>query len=279
MEQTEQTLEQRINDLFAQAQLIRSDETLGLLAEFRKALNAGAIRVAEPHDGEWKLNAWVKKGLLLHLALGELREAVAAGGWRMLELDTMPDRQFTRADRVRIPGHATYVRDGAYLGPDVTCIPPVFINMGAHVGARCTLDSHVSVGLCAQVGEGVLISAGTQIGGHLNPIDNLPTVVCDGAIIGGNCGIYDGVYVGPEAIIAAGTILTGKMRIYDARSRRYLVAEPNRAVCIPEKAIVVPGTHPIDRPSGAGVSVHMPVIVGSRDDPKLENDALAGLLD
>lgn len=274
------TLEQRIEALFTSGPPQRTPENLALLAEFRAALNRGEIRVAEPDGERWRVHLWVRKGILLHVPLGVLQDSSADGKGASFELDTFPTRTFRVEDRVRLPPGGSWIRDGAYLAPGVACMPPVVVNMGAFVGPRTSLDSHVMIGLCAQLGERVQVSSGTQIGGLIAPLDRLPNVIADDVIIGGNCGIYDGVQVGKGAVLGAGTILTGQSRVYDLKNQQIYRHMPQQPLTIPPRAVVLLGAQPVVRGPAAnsGLMIQVPVIVGYRDDPQLPKDVLDTVL-
>jgi 2,3,4,5-tetrahydropyridine-2,6-dicarboxylate N-succinyltransferase len=268
------TLEARINALATAELPERSQENLALLSEFRAALNRGEIRVAEPVGDQWRTNVWVKKGILLHLAIGSgIQDGSPA--------PVFPAQQFG-AGHVRIPVGGVLVRDGAFVGPGATCMPGVFVDVGAYIGAGSMLDCYVTVGLCAQIGERTSISSGTHIGGFLGPpAERLPTILCDEVIVGGNCGIYGGVYVGRGAVLAAGTILTGQSRVYDAIKKQYTKSHQGQPLAIPANAIVAPGARAITKgpAAGMGLMLQLPVIVGYRDQPGIGEDFLAGWMD
>ena len=273
------TLEQRIAELCS-GPTERTPENLQLLAEFRLALTRGEIRLAEP-DGElWKTNIWVKQGLLVLRALGDLRDVSLGGKGRHFEFDTFPARVFTAHDRVRIPPGGSCIRDGAYLGECVTCNPPVFVDVGAYIGSHTFVDSHVTIGLGTQIGSRVQISCGTQIGAALAPPpERLPTIVCDDVLIGGNCGIYGGVYIAESAVIGAGTIITAESRIFDPIKQRLLKAQPGQPLVIPPHAVIMPGSWPITKGFAArsGVTLHLPVVVAYRNEIKPGQDILEDL--
>lgn len=274
------TLEERIAALFASGRPERTPENFALLAEFRAALNRGEIRVAEPEGERWRVHLWVRQAILLHVVLGVLQDTSSDGKGVSFELDTLPTRTFRVEDQVRLPPGGSWIRDGAYLAPGVICMPPVVVNMGVFVGRQTSLDSHVMIGLCAQIGEQVQISSGTQIGGVITPLNRLPNIIGDGVVIGGNCGIYDGIQVGPGAVIAAGTILTGQSRVYDLKHQRIYRSTPQQPLAIPPRAVVVPGAQPVVRGPAAnsGLMIQVPVIVGYRDDPDLPKDVLDAVL-
>jgi 2,3,4,5-tetrahydropyridine-2,6-dicarboxylate N-succinyltransferase len=189
------------------------------------------------------------------------------GRWPFADKDTMPLRRLDASSGVRIvPGGST-VRDGAYLGPGVVCMPPMYINIGAYVGGGTMIDSHALVGSCAQIGARVHVSAAAQIGGVLEPVGALPVIVEDEVLVGGNCGVYEGTIVKRRAVLAAGTILTGSTPVYDLPNGR--IIEPSGGpLIVPEGAVVVPGARPVTSGRGRewGLSLATPVIVKYRDE-------------
>jgi len=234
----------------------------------RAALNTGSVRAAErAPDGVWRVNAWVKAGILLGFRLGRLTR-VAGGGWPFFDKDTWPVRTLELSDGVRLVPGGSSVRDGCYVAPGVVCMPPMYINAGAFVDEDTLVDSHALIGSCAQIGKRVHISAGAQIGGVLEPVGELPVIIEDGVLVGGNCGVYEGTIVREGAVLAAGTIVTGSSLIVDlVRDRTWRRAE-GQPLEIPAGAVVVPGTRPVRSGPGvaAGISLATPVIVKYRDD-------------
>lgn len=237
----------------------------------RGALSAGTVRAAEPDQAApsgWRVNPWVKQGILLGFRIGVIVDMSADHGrWPFVDKDTMPLKRFDAGGGVRIvPGGST-VRDGAFVGPGVVCMPPMYINIGAYVGSGTMIDSHALVGSCAQIGERVHVSAAAQIGGVLEPVGALPVVVEDDVLVGGNCGIYEGAIVKRRAVLASGTILTASTPIYDVPNGRIIQASGGPLV-VPEGAVVVPGTRPLTSGHARewGLSVATPIIVKYRDE-------------
>jgi 2,3,4,5-tetrahydropyridine-2-carboxylate N-succinyltransferase len=240
--------------------------------ELRAALSRGDARAAEPDataPSGWRVNSWVKQGILLGFRHGDIADMSADHGrWPFFDKDTLPLKRFTADQRVRIvPGGST-VRDGAYIGPGVICMPPMYINIGAYVGESTLVDSHALIGSCAQIGARVHVSAAAQIGGVLEPVGALPVIVEDDVLIGGNCGVYEGTVVKRRAVLAAGTILTGSMPIYDLPNERIIEPAPGQPLVVPEGAVVVPGSRPIAKGAGQkwNLSVATPIIVKYRDE-------------
>ncbi len=264
-------LESEIAALFAAGAAADRDQARDVFTRLRAALSAGEVRAAEPDAAApsgWRVNAWVKQGILLGFRFGQVVDASADHGrWQFFDKDTLPLKRLDAGAGVRIvPGGST-VRDGAYLGRGVVCMPPMYINIGAYVGDETLVDSHALVGSCAQVGRRVHISAAAQIGGVLEPVGALPVVIEDDVLVGGNCGVYEGAIVKRRAVLASGTILTGSTPIYDLPNGR--IIEPSGGpLIVPEGAVVVPGTRPVTGGAGRdwGLSVATPIIVKYRDE-------------
>ena len=246
------TLEQRVDALFERGASASKQEARRLVEEFRAALSAGEIRAAEPDPSTahgWRVNAWVKRGILLAFRFGDTVDmSVERGDWPFFDKDTLPLKGFLDDAAVRIVPGGSSVRDGAYLGKGVICMPPMYINIGAWVGDESLVDSHALVGSCAQVGSRVHLSAAAQIGGVLEPVGALPVIVEDDVMIGGNCGIYEGAVIKRRAVLASGTILTASTPIYDTVKCAIIKAAPGEPLVVPEGAVVVPGSRPM--PSG-----------------------------
>jgi 2,3,4,5-tetrahydropyridine-2,6-dicarboxylate N-succinyltransferase len=266
------TLRERLEALVAEKDLgPRRDEARAAFAELRAALAAGTVRAAEPDASTptgWRVNTWVKQGILLGFRAGGLADVSADHGrWPFFDKDTLPLHRFTVADNVRVvPGGST-IRDGAYVAPGVICMPPMYVNIGAYVGEGTLIDSHALVGSCAQIGTHVHISAAAQIGGVIEPVGALPVVIEDEVLVGGNTGVYEGAVVKARAVIAAGTVLTGSTPIYDLPNGRIIKPEAGQPLVVPEGAVVVPGARAVTVGAGKdwGLSLATPVIVKYRD--------------
>jgi 2,3,4,5-tetrahydropyridine-2-carboxylate N-succinyltransferase len=235
----------------------------------KAGLNAGSIRAAERGaDGRWRVNAWVKTGILLGFRLGRTVPVTNGGLFPFFDKDTYPVRPMTSAENVRIVPGGSAIRDGCYVAPGVVCMPPMYINVGAYVGEGTMIDSHALVGSCAQIGRRVHLSAGAQIGGVLEPAGALPVIIEDGVLVGGNCGVYEGTVVREHAVLAPGTILTGGTSVFDLVRDQVYRRDGDQPLEIPANAVVVPGTRPVKVKAGAeaGISLYTPVIVKYRDE-------------
>lgn len=260
-------LESHIEELFSRQLDQYDDEYFQAFDDLKAALNEGRVRAAEPTPEGWKVNAWVKKGILLGFRIGRVVEFPPAG-FQLRDKHTFPLKQVPANQNVRIVPGGSSIRDGCYIGKDVVCMPPMYVNVGAYVDDGTMIDSHALVGSCAQVGKRVHISAAAQIGGVLEPIGAMPVIIEDEVLVGGNCGVYEGAIVGQGAVLAAGTILTGSTPVYDLVRDKVYRREGERSLQIPSGAVVVPGARAVTRGRGKelGISLYTPVIIKYRDE-------------
>jgi 2,3,4,5-tetrahydropyridine-2-carboxylate N-succinyltransferase len=253
-------------DLPVDARTSRSEEAVHALLE---ALERGVVRAAERGtDGRWRAVPWVKRGILLGFRVGTVVDMspAAASPFHFFDKHTFPTQAVSAAAGVRIvPGGST-VRRGAYVAAGVVCMPPMYINVGAYVGAASMVDSHALVGSCAQIGERVHLSAAAQIGGVLEPVNATPVVIEDDVFVGGGCGVYEGTVVRQRAVLAAGVILTRGTPVFDL-VRETVYRAGDEPLEIPAGAVVVPGARTIRSGWGAeqGISLQAPIIVKYRD--------------
>ena len=240
-------------------------------AKLREALSTGQVRAAEPDassPGGWRVNTWVKQGILLGFRFGDLADvSMDHGRVPFYDKDTLPLKKPGLAAGVRIVPGGSAVRDGAYLAAGVICMPPMYVNIGAWIGEQSLVDSHALVGSCARIGARVHISAAAQIGGVIEPVGAMPVIIEDDVLVGGNTGIYEGAIVKARAVIAAGTILTGSTPVYDLVRGEIIKPAADRPLVVPEGAVVVPGARAVTAGKGSdwGLSLATPVIVKYRD--------------
>jgi 2,3,4,5-tetrahydropyridine-2-carboxylate N-succinyltransferase len=232
-------------------------------------LREGKVRAAEPREGHWHVNTWVKQAILVGMRAGQLIEMPSALAVQpFIEKDTMGPRPMSLHDKVRLVPGGLSVRDGSYVAPGVVVIPPAFINVGAYVDEGTLIDSNALVGSCAQVGKRVHVSAGAQIGGVLEPAGAMPVVIEDDVLIGGNCGVYEGTWVRARAVLGSGVILTAGSKVYDLVNACVYQASADAPLTIPEGAVVVPGSRRArgDFAEAHGLSISTPLVIKYRDD-------------
>ena len=218
-------------------------------------LDAGEVRVVERSEaGEWVVNEWVKKSILLYFRLRKV-EPMETGGLRFLDKIPVKADYADRGVRVVPPGVARY---GSFLSEGVVLMPG-FVNIGAWVGPRTMVDTWATVGSCAHVGADVHLSGGVGLGGVLEPPQARPVVIEDGAFIGSRAVIVEGVVVREGAVIAPNVVLSASIPVIDVTG-----PEPvEHRGYVPPRAVVLPGTRPKAFPAGT-YDLPCALIVGSR---------------
>ncbi len=264
------SLQQEIESLFEHKPAAYTEEHKQLFSRFLDLLNRGEIRSAQPDASQasgWRVNVWVKKGILLGFRIGGIVDMSGAGPLPFFDKSTYPVKQFTAESGVRIVPGGSSIRTGSYIGRGVTCMPPMYINTGAYVADGTMIDSHALVGSCAQVGRNCHISAASQLGGVLEPVGALPVIIEDDVLVGGNCGVYEGTIVKRRAVLGSGTILNRSTPVYDLVRGVVHRATEDLPLIIPEEAVVVAGSRQVSSGHGAqwGISLYTPVIVKYRD--------------
>ena len=226
----------------------------GPIEEAIALLDRGEVRVAEKRDGEWVVNEWAKKAILLYFRLRKV-EPMDVAGLHFADKIPVKADYAERGVRVVPPGIARY---GAYLSEGVVLMPG-FVNIGAWVGPRTMVDTWATVGSCAQIGADVHLSGGVGIGGVLEPPQARPVIVEDGVFIGSRAAVTEGVVVGEGAVIAPNVFLTATVPIIDVTG-----AEPvEHRGHVPPRAVVLPGSRPREFPAGT-FQLNCALIVGQR---------------
>lgn len=264
-------MQAEIEALFEEKPAAYSEAAFALFARFKAALNAGSIRSASPDPSSpsgWRVNAWVKKGILIGFRMGAIVDmSIDRSRQPYFDKATWPVKQISATDGVRIVPGGSSIRDGCYIGKGVTCMPPMYINAGSYIGDGTMVDSHALIGSCAQIGSNCHISAAAQIGGVLEPVGALPVIIEDEVLVGGNCGVYEGTVVKKRCVLGTGTILNRSTPVYDIVRGRTYSASDDQPLVIPEDAVVIPGSRAIQNGPGKewGISLYTPVIVKYRD--------------
>jgi 2,3,4,5-tetrahydropyridine-2,6-dicarboxylate N-succinyltransferase len=280
---TSSSLQQEIERHFtAGADATGDPAAMAAFLALRAALERGEVRAASPDPASptgWRVNAWVKQGILLGFRLGAMEE-MDGPGLSFVDKHTYPARRFGAAEGVRVVPGGSSVRSGAFVARGVVCMPPMYINAGAYVDEGAMVDSHALVGSCAQIGKRVHLSAAAQIGGVLEPVNASPVIIEDDVLVGGNSGVYEGTIVRKGAVLAAGTILTRGTPVFDLVNEQVLRATAELPLMVPENAVVVPGSRALSKGKGAewGLSLYAPVVAKYRDEKTGLSTALEDLL-
>ena len=265
------------------SEAVGNSDALAAFLTLRHALESGTVRSAEPDPTQptgWRVNPWVKRGILLGFRLGHLESVGDDAVLSCVDKHTFPTRRFIPEQNIRIVTGGSAVRAGAYVASGVVVVPPAYINTGSFVDEGTLVDSHALVGSCAQIGKRVHLSAAAQIGGVLEPVNASPVIIEDDVLVGGNTGVYEGTIVRSKAVLAAGTILTRGTPVYDLPNNTVLRATPEMPLIIPSGAVVVPGSRAIQHGPGKdlGLSVYTPIIVKYRDEKTELSTALEDIL-
>ncbi len=265
------------------SEAVGNSDALSAFHTLRHALESGSVRSAEPDASQptgWRVNAWVKRGILLGFRIGHLEAVGDDAVLSCVDKHTFPTRRFKPEQNIRIVTGGSAVRAGAYLAPGVVVVPPAYVNTGSYVDEGTMIDSHALVGSCAQIGKRVHLSAAAQIGGVLEPVNASPVIIEDDVLVGGNTGVYEGTIVRNKAVLAAGTILTRGTPVYDLPNSTVLRATADTPLIIPSGAVVVPGSRAIQHGPGKdlGLSVYTPIIIKYRDEKTELSAALEDIL-
>ncbi len=239
--------------------------------EILQKLEQGTVRSANKVDGLWEADTEVKQAILAAFKAGEMVEHEA-----FVDKHNLLPQHFSVERQVRVVPGGTSVRSGSYIAPGVIIMPPSYVNIGAFVDEGTMIDSHVLVGSCAQIGKKVHLSAGVQIGGVLEPVNQSPVIVEDGAFIGAGSILVEGVQILSGAVVAPGVVLSQGVPIYDCVNERSL----ERGEPIPERAVVVAGTRPVSEKmawaQSVGLQMNCALIIKYRDE---KSDASLALED
>jgi len=217
-------------------------------------LDKGLIRVAEPREGGWLVNEWVKKAVLLYFRVQEMN---------VIEIppfeyyDKIPLKTDYKNQNVRVVPPAV-ARKGSYLAKGVILMPS-YVNIGAYVDSGTMVDTWATVGSCAQIGKNVHLSGGVGIGGVLEPLQANPVIIEDGAFIGSRAIIVEGVRVGKEAVLGANVVLTASTKIIDVSQNEPIEYKG----FVPDRSVVIPGSYTKKFPAG-DYQVSCALIIGKR---------------
>ncbi|MCL3779828.1 2,3,4,5-tetrahydropyridine-2,6-dicarboxylate N-succinyltransferase [Prolixibacteraceae bacterium JC049] len=249
-------------------ELLKNAETQACIREVIEHLDKGRVRVAEKKDGEWIVNQWVKKAVILYFPIQGM-ETIEVGPFEFH--DKIDLKKDYKSQGVRVVPHAV-ARYGSFLSKGVIMMPS-YVNIGAWVGENTMVDTWATVGSCAQIGKNVHLSGGVGIGGVLEPAGAKPVIIEDNCFVGSRCIVVEGVHVGEGAVLGANVVLTKSTYILDVTGDE--VKEYRGFV--PANSVVIPGTRPKKFPAGE-FQVPCALIIGQRkestDKKTSLNDAL-----
>ena len=261
-------LQRTIEQAWSNRDLLQEKEIQHAIRQVVNALDVGAIRVAEPKDGTWQVNEWIKKAVVLYFPIQQM-ETIEVGPFEFH--DKIPLKRNYAEKGVRVVPHAV-ARHGSFIAPGVVMMPS-YINIGAYVDSGTMVDTWTTVGSCAQIGKNVHLSGGVGIGGVLEPLQAAPVVIEDNCFVGSRCIVVEGVHVEKEAVLGANVVLTASTKIIDVSGDKPVEYKGR----IPSRSVVIPGTIPKQFPAGI-FQVPCALIIGKRkestDKKTSLNDAL-----
>lgn len=249
-------LKNLIENVWDDRSLLQNKEVVEAIESMIEDLDKGMRRIAEPVEGGWKVNDWLKKAVILYFAIRKM-EAIEIGPFHFH--DKMSLKKNYDKLGVRVVPHAV-ARYGAYISSG-TILMPSYVNIGAYVDEGTMVDTWATVGSCAQIGKNVHLSGGVGIGGVLEPVQATPVIVEDGAFIGSRCVIVEGVRIGKEAVIGANVTLTGSSKIIDVTGEQAIEYRGE----VPSRAVVIQGSIPKIFPAGE-YQVSCALIIGKRKE-------------
>ena len=261
-------LQQIIERAWDNRELLKEASTQNAIREVVNLLDQGELRVAEPVDGGWQVNEWVKKGVVLYFPIQKM-ETIECGP---LEFhDKIPLKTGYKEKGIRVVPHAV-ARHGAYISPG-TILMPSYVNIGAYVDEGTMVDTWATVGSCAQIGKNVHLSGGVGIGGVLEPLQAAPVIIEDNVFVGSRCIVVEGVHVETEAVLGAGVVLTMSTKIIDVTGDEPVEMKGK----VPARSVVIPGSYAKEFAAGS-YNVPCALIIGKRkestDKKTSLNDAL-----
>ena len=249
-------LKEIIETAWDNRELLQQSETVAAIESIIEQLDKGTIRVAEPINGSWQVNEWVKKAVILYFPTQKMSK-IEVGPFEFH--DKIPLKHNYDQLGVRVVPHGL-ARYGSFVAPGVIMMPS-YVNIGAYVDSGTMVDTWATVGSCAQIGKDVHLSGGVGIGGVLEPVQAAPVIVEDGAFIGSRCILVEGVHVSKEAVLGANVTLTSSSKIIDVTG-----PEPKEyRGFVPERAVVIPGSYTKHFPAG-DYQVPCALIIGQRKE-------------
>ncbi len=249
-------LRQTIEQAWDNRDLLKEDKTTSAIRKVVDLLDKGELRVAEPVEGGWQVNEWVKKAVVLYFPIQKM-ETIECGP---LEFhDKIPLKKGYAEKGIRVVPHAV-ARHGAYISAG-TILMPSYVNIGAYVDEGTMVDTWATVGSCAQIGKNVHLSGGVGIGGVLEPLQAAPVIIEDNVFVGSRCIVVEGVRVETEAVLGANVVLTMSTKIIDVTGDTPIEMKGR----VPARSVVIPGSYTKKFAAGE-YQVPCALIIGKRKE-------------
>jgi 2,3,4,5-tetrahydropyridine-2-carboxylate N-succinyltransferase len=249
-------LRDKIEAAWDERNLLKEAETQHAIRKVIDLIDEGELRCAQPMDGDWQINEWVKKAVVLYFPIQKMT-VLEAGIFEYH--DKIPLKRGYKAKNIRVVPHAV-ARHGAYISPG-TILMPSYVNIGAYVDEGTMVDTWATVGSCAQIGKNVHLSGGVGIGGVLEPLQAAPVIIEDNAFVGSRSIVVEGVRIEREAVLGANVVLTASTRIIDVTGPEPVEMKGR----VPARSVVIPGSYAKNFPAGE-YQVPCALIIGKRKE-------------
>ncbi|WP_111709218.1 2,3,4,5-tetrahydropyridine-2,6-dicarboxylate N-succinyltransferase [Lutibacter citreus] len=261
-------IKQLIENAWENRELLKDEVVQKTIREVVGLLDAGTLRVAEPIDGGWQVNEWVKKAVVMYFPIQKM-ETQEVGIFEYH--DKIPLKTGYKEKGIRVVPHAV-ARYGAYISAGVILMPS-YVNIGAYIDAGTMIDTWATVGSCAQIGKNVHLSGGVGIGGVLEPLQAAPVIIEDDVFVGSRCIVVEGVRVEKEAVLGAGVVLTMSTKIIDVTGAEPVIMKGR----VPARSVVIPGSYKKQFPAGE-FNVPCAMIIGQRKESTNKKTSLNNAL-
>jgi len=246
--------QQLIEEAWENRSLLKEDIVQKAIIESIEKLDKGILRVAELVDGNWQVNQWIKKAVILYFPIRKM-ETIEVSPFEFH--DKIPLKTNYKELGIRVVPHAV-ARYGAYISKGVILMPS-YVNIGAYVDEGTMVDTWATVGSCAQVGKNVHLSGGVGIGGVLEPVQAAPVIIEDNCFIGSRCIVVEGAFIEKEAVLGANVVITGSTKIIDVSGEKPTEYKGR----VPSRSVVIPGSYTKKFPAG-DYQVPCALIIGKR---------------
>jgi len=249
-------IKEAVESIWENRELLNKEENRNIIREVVRLLDVGQLRVANPIEGGWQINEWVKKAVILYFPIQEM-STIEVGP---LEFhDKIPLKNNYAEKGIRVVPHAI-ARYGSFLASGVIMMPS-YVNIGAYVDSGTMVDTWATVGSCAQIGKNVHLSGGVGIGGVLEPLQASPVIIEDNCFVGSRCIVVEGIHVEREAVLGANVVLTASTKIIDVTGKAPMELKRR----IPSRSVVIPGSYMKKFPAGE-YGVPCALIIGKRKE-------------
>lgn len=250
----DKNLKKLVEEAWVNKELLVEEKTQQAIRLVIEHIDKGTLRVAEPKNNDWEVNAWIKKAVILYFPIQKMT-TTEVGPFEFHDKIALKNNY--KELGVRVVPHAI-ARYGSYLAKGVIMMPS-YVNIGAYVDGGTMVDTWATVGSCAQIGKNVHLSGGVGIGGVLEPVQAAPVIIEDGCFIGSRSIVVEGAFIEKEAVLGANVVITKSTKIIDVTGKDPIEYKGR----VPARSVVIPGSYTKKFPAG-DYNVSCALIIGKR---------------